>query len=170
VIQFDKNKFMLRSINKIASKHIIRGVLKMKNILVPIENFSEDQEIITEAVELAKKFDSEITLFHVDNAQMLVSRLQYEAYIDREIMTEKMDTKESQEKLIKKYNDQGVVNVNVKELVGDPASEILNEANEGDYDLVVMRTHGMTATKRFMLGSVTNKVVHHIKKPILVVR
>ncbi len=142
----------------------------MKSILIPIENFSEDQEIITEAVELAKKFDSEITLFHVDNAQMLVSRLQYEAYIDREIMTEKMDTKESQEKLIKKYNDQGIANVKVKELVGDPASEILNEADEGDYDLIIMRTHGMTATKRFMLGSVTNKVVHHIKKPILVVR
>ncbi len=142
----------------------------MKSILIPIENFSEDQEIITEALEIAKKFDSKITLFHVDNAQMLVSRLQYEAYIDREIMAEKMDTKDSQEKLINKYKDQGVGEVKVKELVGDPASEILNEANEGDYDLVVMRTHGMTATKRFMLGSVTNKVVHHIKKPILVVR
>ncbi|MBG0763406.1 MAG: universal stress protein [Tissierellales bacterium] len=45
-----------------------------------------------------------------------------------------------------------------------------NSQSEGDYDLVVMRTHGMGATKRFMLGSVTNKVVHHIKKPILVVR
>ena len=142
----------------------------MKNILIPIENFSEDQEIIAEAVEIAKKFDSQITLFHVDNAQMLVSRLQYEAYIDREIMAEKMDTKEIKEKLINKYKEQGVLRVKVKELVGDPASEILNEANEGDYDLVIMRTHGMTATKRFMLGSVTNKVVHHIKKPILVVR
>src|SRR6056297_2256601 len=134
----------------------------MKNILIPIENFSEDQEIIAEAVEIAKKFDSQITLFHVDNAQMLVSRLQYEAYIDREIMAEKMDTKEIKEKLINKYKEQGVLRVKVKELVGDPASEILNEANEGYYDLVIMRTHGMTATKRFMLGSVTNKVVHHI--------
>ncbi len=142
----------------------------MKSILVTIENFSDDQEVITEAVEIAKKFDSEITLFHVDNAQMLVSRLQYEAYIDREIITEKKNTQESQERLISKYKEQGITNVKVKELVGDPASEILNEANEGDYDLVVMRTHGMTATKRFMLGSVTNKVVHHIKKPILVVR
>jgi nucleotide-binding universal stress UspA family protein len=142
----------------------------MKNILIPVENFSEDQEVITEAVEIAKKFDSKITLFHVDNAQMLVSRLQYEAYIDREMFTEKLDTKEIQDKLKNKYKEQGVSNIETKELVGDPASEIINEADEGDYDLVIMRTHGMGATKRFMLGSVTNKVVHHIKKPILVVR
>jgi nucleotide-binding universal stress UspA family protein len=142
----------------------------MKNILIPVENFSENQEVITEAVEIAKKFDSKITLFHVDNAQMLVSRLQYEAYIDREMFTEKLDTKEIQDKLKNKYKEQGVSNIETKELVGDPASEIINEADEGDYDLVVMRTHGMGATKRFMLGSVTNKVVHHIKKPILVVR
>ncbi|MBG0764845.1 MAG: universal stress protein [Tissierellales bacterium] len=119
----------------------------MKNILIPVENFSEDQEIITEAVEIAKKFDSKITLFHVDNAQMLVSRLQYEAYIDREMFTEKIDTKEIQDKLKNKYKEQGVNNIETKELVGDPASEIINEADEGDYDLVVMRTHGMGATK-----------------------
>jgi nucleotide-binding universal stress UspA family protein len=86
------------------------------------------------------------------------------------MFTEKLDTKEIQDKLKNKYKEQGVSNIETKELVGDPASEIINEADEGDYDLVVMRTHGMGATKRFMLGSVTNKVVHHIKKPILVVR
>jgi|SRR6056297_149440 len=142
----------------------------MRKILLPIENFSEDQEVITEAVDIAKKFNGKITFLHVDNAQMLVSRLQYEAYIDREIMTEKIDTKKSQDKLIKEYKDRGVLKLEIKEIVGDPASEIINEAQEGDYDLVIMRTHGMGATKRFMLGSVTNKVVHHIKKPILVVR
>lgn len=142
----------------------------MRKILLPIENFSEDQEVITEAVDIAKKFNGKITFLHVDNAQMLVSRLQYEAYIDREIITEKIDTKKSQDKLIKEYKDRGVLKLEIKEIVGDPASEIINEAQEGDYDLVIMRTHGMGATKRFMLGSVTNKVVHHIKKPILVVR
>ncbi len=142
----------------------------MRKILLPIENFSEDQEVITEAVDIAKKFNGKITFLHVDNAQMLVSRLQYEAYIDREIITEKIDTKKSQDRLIKEYKDRGVLKLEIKEIVGDPASEIINEAQEGDYDLVIMRTHGMGATKRFMLGSVTNKVVHHIKKPILVVR
>jgi len=120
----------------------------MRKILLPIENFSEDQEVITEAVDIAKKFNGKITFLHVDNAQMLVSRLQYEAYIDREIMTEKIDTKKSQDKLIKEYKDRGVLKLEIKEIVGDPASEIINEAQEGDYDLVIMRTHGMGATKK----------------------
>jgi nucleotide-binding universal stress UspA family protein len=53
---------------------------------------------------------------------------------------------------------------------GDPASVILDEAERGDYDLVIMKTHTMKKRKRFMLGSVTNKVVHHINKPILIMR
>ena len=53
---------------------------------------------------------------------------------------------------------------------GDPASAILDEAEKGDYDLVIMRTNTMKKRKRFMMGSVTNKVVHHIDKPILIIR
>jgi len=56
------------------------------------------------------------------------------------------------------------------ELSIELAEEILKEAESGEYDIVIMRTHGMSATKRFMLGSVTDKVVHHVKKPIMVVR
>lgn len=141
----------------------------MKKILLPVEYFADEPEIIKEALEVAKKFGSKITLFHVDNTQIMISRLQYEAYIDRESILEKPDNKENVDKIVKLYENEGI-EVEVKEVMGDPASEIINEADEGEYDLVVMKTHGMGAAKRFMLGSVTNKVVHHIKTPLLVVR
>jgi nucleotide-binding universal stress UspA family protein len=60
--------------------------------------------------------------------------------------------------------------IQIKETAGDPAVEIIEEAKKGEYDLIIMRTHGMKATKRFMLGSVTDKVVHHVGIPVLVVR
>ncbi len=141
----------------------------MKKILLPVEYFAEEPEIINEAVDIAKKFGSKITIFHVDNTQIMISRLQYEAYIDRKAFEDKPDNKENIDKIIKLYEDEGL-EVEVKQKMGDPASEIITEAEEGDYDLVIMRTHGMGAAKRFMLGSVTNKVVHHIKIPLLVVR
>jgi len=50
------------------------------------------------------------------------------------------------------------------------ATKIIEEAKKGNYDLIIMKTHGMKATKRFMLGSVTDKVVHHVSIPVLVVR
>jgi|SRR6056297_271518 len=141
-------------------------VIIMKKILLPVEKFVEEPETIKEAVDIAKKFESKITLLHVNIDKEMISRLRSEGYTDKEMEEEEPENKE---KIIKLYEDEGL-EVEVKEVEGDPASEIIDEAEEGDYDLVVMRTHGMKALKRFMLGSVTNKVVHHIKKPILVVR
>src|SRR6056297_904367 len=143
----------------------------MKKILLPVEEFVEEPEIIDKAVEMAKKLDRKIVLFHVDNSGTMYSRLKFEAYVDREkIMKEKKKSNKENIDVIKNLYEEKGLEVEVKEVEGDPASEIIDEAEEGDYDLVIMRTHGMGATKRFMLGSVTNKVVHHIKKPILVVR
>ncbi len=141
----------------------------MKKILMPVERYQDNYEVIDIAVDIAKKFDSTITLFYVDNSKMVFSQMQNDTYVDIEKMMSTMnDDDNSLEEIAKKYSDKGV-KTEIKEIVGDPAVEILNEAN-GDYDLVIMRTHGMGATKRFLMGSVTNKVVHHIKKPILVAR
>lgn len=53
---------------------------------------------------------------------------------------------------------------------GDPASTILEIAENQDFDMIIMCTHGMSIVKRFALGSVTNKVVHHSNVPVLVIR
>ena len=68
------------------------------------------------------------------------------------------------------YFEKKGVSAKAKLVKGDPASDIIDEAEIGEYDVCIICTHGMSAGKRFLLGSVTNKVVHHIKIPILVVR
>jgi nucleotide-binding universal stress UspA family protein len=73
------------------------------------------------------------------------------------------------DKVVKLYENEGI-ETNFKVIEGDAASEIIDEAEKGEYDLVIMETHSMKENKRFLLGSVTNKVVHHIKVPILVVK
>src|SRR5687768_310464 len=50
---------------------------------------------------------------------------------------------------------------------GDPALEIVRVAHEGNYDLVVMPTHGYGPFRRFVLGSVTAKVLHDADCPVL---
>src|SRR5215213_10030116 len=44
---------------------------------------------------------------------------------------------------------------------GDPADAILDVAEEQNADLIVVGNKGMTGAKRFLLGSVPNKVSHH---------
>jgi nucleotide-binding universal stress UspA family protein len=53
---------------------------------------------------------------------------------------------------------------------GDPADAILDVAEEHGADLIVVGNKGMTGTKRFLLGSVPNKVSHHAPCSVLIIR
>ena len=62
------------------------------------------------------------------------------------------------------------VAVNVYPRQGDPADAILDVAEERDADLIVVGNKGMTGAKRFLLGSVPNKVSHHAPCSVLIIR
>ena len=53
---------------------------------------------------------------------------------------------------------------------GDAADAILDVAEETSADLIVVGNKGMTGTKRFLLGSVPNKVSHHAPCSVLIIR
>lgn len=53
---------------------------------------------------------------------------------------------------------------------GDPADAILDVAEEENADLIVVGNKGMTGAKRFLLGSVPNKVSHHAPCSVLIIR
>ena len=53
---------------------------------------------------------------------------------------------------------------------GDAADAILDVAEETGADLIVVGNKGMTGTKRFLLGSVPNKVSHHAPCSVLIIR
>jgi nucleotide-binding universal stress UspA family protein len=53
---------------------------------------------------------------------------------------------------------------------GDPADAILDVAEELGADLIVVGNKGMTGAKRFLLGSVPNKVSHHAPCSVMIIR
>jgi nucleotide-binding universal stress UspA family protein len=65
--------------------------------------------------------------------------------------------------------DSGV-SVQTSPRQGDPADAILDVAEEHDADLIVVGNKGMTGAKRFLLGSVPNKVSHHAPCSVLIIR
>jgi nucleotide-binding universal stress UspA family protein len=52
---------------------------------------------------------------------------------------------------------------------GDPADCILHAAVKLEVDLIVMSTHGRSGVSRWLFGSVTNRVLGHATRPVLVV-
>ena len=66
--------------------------------------------------------------------------------------------------------EEAGVNVETYAREGDPADAILDVAEEQSADLIVVGNKGMTGAKRFLLGSVPNKVSHHAPCSVMIIR
>jgi len=62
------------------------------------------------------------------------------------------------------------VNVNTYAREGDPADAILDVAEESGADLIIVGNKGMTGAKRFLLGSVPDKISHHAPCSVMIIR
>lgn len=71
---------------------------------------------------------------------------------------------------IRRRLDQDKVIAKCQVRIGDEAEEIVKLANELQSGLVAMSTHGRSGIKRWILGSVSDKVLHNGSTPLLLVR
>src|SRR3712207_3903733 len=79
------------------------------------------------------------------------------------------DVAETLEQAATGLRDAGVdVETHARE--GDPADAILDVAEEERADLIVVGNKGMTGARRFLLGSVPNKVSHHAPSSVMIIR
>jgi len=62
------------------------------------------------------------------------------------------------------------VDVETRAVRGDAADAIIEVAEQVGADLIVVGNKGMTGARRFLLGSVPNKVSHHAPCSVLIVR
>jgi nucleotide-binding universal stress UspA family protein len=62
--------------------------------------------------------------------------------------------------------------INVKAVLraGNPAQEIIDMADSGEFDLVLVGSRGVGAVRRFLMGSVSERVVRHASTSVLVAR
>lgn len=74
------------------------------------------------------------------------------------------------EDLEERIRDRGHDRVVSEVVHGRPHSGILSYAENNDIDLIVMETHGRTGLDRYLLGSVTEKVVRLADVPVVTVR
>ncbi len=74
------------------------------------------------------------------------------------------------ERAAKLASAAGVIDVDTFARQGDPADAIIDVAEEQGTDLIVIGNKGMTGARRFLLGSVPNKVSHHAPCSVLIVR
>lgn len=139
----------------------------MKNILVPYDFTSFADQAFEKAVEIAKKFDSKLTLLTVlgndiDTSGMSLSRAQ-EAHDEIE-----NKTTDDLNNLKKSYKD---IDVSAR-IVHNPSTinGILYFAEKNNVDLIVMGSHGRSGFKKLVLGSVASAIITKAGCPVLIVK
>lgn len=115
---------------------------EIRTILVPVDGSAHSLAVLDSVRASARLLGARVVLLHV-NPEPSWSRNE-----------------------MARIADELGVPATILERSGDPASEILRVSA----DLIAMSTHGRTGVKRWVLGSVTEKVLRSSEVPLLIVR
>jgi nucleotide-binding universal stress UspA family protein len=94
----------------------------------------------------------------------------HKAYVDRTADSIRRDIAKNQKKKSGVPRESQGIRVSGEVMVGYPAEEILRYADENDIDLILMATHGRSGIRRWVIGSVADKVLRSSRVPVLLVR
>jgi nucleotide-binding universal stress UspA family protein len=143
-------------------------MLKIGRILLPIDFQDSSKHVVHQAAALARHFHSEIVMLHV------VTPLSYSAamiggnYVPANLGDLLQELVRQAQKQLDQALGPELDGLAVKRVLleGDPALTIVQTARVEKAGLIAMPTHGYGAFRRFLLGSVTAKVLHDCDCPV----
>jgi nucleotide-binding universal stress UspA family protein len=135
-------------------------------ILVPTDGSSAVVEAVERAVDLAERYDATVhALYVVDSSAYGTLDTSTSVVVDA-----LEDEGETAVTYVADQAEAAGVPAETAVLSGTPHRTIMNYVDDHDVDLVVMGTHGRRGFDRFLLGSVTEKVVRTAPVPVMTVR
>ena len=146
----------------------------MKKILVAADGSDFSKRALQTAVELARKFNSEVELLFVMLDPVIYRFGDINTYYELDSFVASAEQVEKQGELVLKATlegiDTGGITLKTIKLHGNPANVIIQEAEKENIDLIAMGSHGYGAIVGSLLGSVSQKVVHGAKCSVLIVK
>lgn len=166
--------------------------IEYKKILYTTDLSESGRYAFHHAASLASRYGAELTALHVVEGGPDLDRRLF-GYIDEKLWEEikTRNLNEARDILIKRKRDnvaikecvgqfcekvqagipeQAEVTYSIEVKIGDPVDEIIEEAEKGKYDLIVMGSHGHSPLKAVIMGDTMKRVVQRSKIPVLVVR
>ncbi|HEY1832901.1 MAG TPA: universal stress protein [Solirubrobacteraceae bacterium] len=143
-----------------------------KSIVVGTDGSDTATQAVRQAVDLAKSVGARLEVVSAYEP-VPVQRLQEERRQAPEDMQWAISPREDVDATLEAAAEvarQAGVEVEVFARQGDPADAVIDVAEEQGADLVIVGNKGMTGAKRFLLGSVPNKVSHHAPCSVLIIR
>ena len=143
-----------------------------RSIVVGTDGSETANEAVRQAIDLAKATGAKVELVSAYEpvSQQRLREEQQQAPGDMQWMVNPREDVDATLKDAGEQAEEAGVQVEVFARQGDPADAILDVAEETKADLIVVGNKGMTGARRFLLGSVPNKVSHHAPCSVLIIR
>jgi nucleotide-binding universal stress UspA family protein len=139
-------------------------LMPLSRILAPVAFSARCEGAVHYAGALACHFHSELVLYHV------VTPVPAYWAPDAVVMSPEVaeEAFEQSKGELERFAADGLKGISVTRVVeeGDASRQIVQFAQQGGFDLIVMPTHGYGPFRRFLLGSVTAKVLHDASCPV----
>jgi nucleotide-binding universal stress UspA family protein len=147
----------------------IGGFIMYKMMLVPLDGSELAEKMVPYAKELAWRLALDLVLLHVENPMEHDSTLVHRAYIERMVEIMQTQSHEVQQRAGFKKDGKSV-EVQGELATGHPAEEMLHYADEKTVDLILIATHGRSGIRWWEYGSVADKVLCGVSRPVFLVR
>jgi nucleotide-binding universal stress UspA family protein len=143
----------------------------IQSILVPVDGSDNSNRALEFAIEIGKRFEAEIEILHVASKPVDVFNTTPDE-IEEEHFNRLVDNKQSMLKEALRYASALAphLEVTVKLQKGNTANKILAEADEGNFDLIVMGSRGLGNIQGLLLGSISRIIINRASVPVTIVK
>jgi nucleotide-binding universal stress UspA family protein len=146
------------------------GEAALKTVIVPLDGSALAEQVLPGVVELAKKMKLDVVLMRAYALPPAISTEDYGFYSADLLNHLESDAREYLQQKVNEVKQKGVQNVDSVVTTGYGAEEIITLARSTPDSFIAMRTHGRSGMQRWVLGSVTERVVDHSGDPVLIIR
>jgi nucleotide-binding universal stress UspA family protein len=140
----------------------------IRSILVPLDGSTFGEHALPIAMAMAKRLDASLNLIHVHSLlDATYAELQvFDNTLDQELRKKERDYLHAVQK---KVQDRLSIPVTIRNVDGDVAAVIAEQADSLRASWVVMTTHARGPMGRFWLGSVTDELVRTLPIPLVAI-
>ena len=144
----------------------------IERILIPVDFSRCSDRAVTYAVRLAARLDASIELMHVVEDPILSGAWSPDIQVPSVLEMLETLSREAEVKLAAMQTATRAQGITTSSVVrpGRPSQAIVEHAEAGRFDLIVMGTHGRTGLSHALLGSVAERVLRHAPCAVLTLK
>ena len=151
---------------------------KKKKVLIALDYDPTAQKVAEEGFSLAKSMDAKVILLHVITDPIYYSSVEYSpimgfnGYMETsQFQMNSIDSLKNATEVFLEKSKKHLGDKTIKTMVleGDLSESILKAAKDVHANLIVMGSHSRKWLENIVMGSVTEKVLHHTLLPLFIV-